>query len=54
MRTPQVTFYAKGTGVEIGPFEKHSEGRPAEGRIVFRFFRLEGGAAAIRFIAEPA
>jgi hypothetical protein len=54
MKMPQATFYAKGTGVEIGPYEKHSEGRPAEGRIVLRFFRMEGGAAAIRFIAEPA
>jgi hypothetical protein len=54
MKVPQATFYAKGTGVEIGPYEKHSEGRPTEGRILLRFFRMEGGSAAIRFIAEPA
>ncbi|MDA8165287.1 MAG: hypothetical protein M0017_09710 [Desulfobacteraceae bacterium] len=54
MKVPQATFYAKGTGVEIGPAERHAEGRPAEGRILLRFFRLEGGTAAIRFIAEPA
>jgi len=54
MKMPQATFYAKGTGVEISPFEKHGEGRPTEGRVVLRFFRLEGGSAAIRFIAEPA
>jgi hypothetical protein len=54
MKVPQSTFYAKGTGVEIGPYEKQSEGRPAEGRIVLRFFRMEGGAAAVRFVAEPA
>jgi hypothetical protein len=54
MKVPQTTFYAKSTGVEIGPYEKRGEGRPAEGRLVLRFFRMEGGAAAIRFIAEPA
>jgi hypothetical protein len=54
MRVPQATFYAKGTGVEIGPYEKHGEGKPAEGRVVLRFFRMEGGSAAIRFLAEPA
>ncbi len=54
MKVPQTTFYAKGTGVEIGPAEKRSGERPAEGRIALRFFRLEGGSQAIRFIAEPA
>jgi hypothetical protein len=54
MRVPQATFYAKSTGLEIGPYEKHSEGKPTEGRIVLRFFRMEGGSAAIRFMAEPA
>jgi hypothetical protein len=54
MKVPQTTLYAKGTGVEIGPFEKRSGERPAEGRITLRFFRMESGASAIRFIAEPA
>lgn len=54
MKVPQTTLYAKGTGVEIGPSEKRSGGRPAEGRIALRFFRMEGSAPAIRFIAEPA
>jgi hypothetical protein len=54
MKVPQVTIYAKSAGVEIGPYEKRSEGRPPEGRIALRFFRMESGAAAIRFVAEPA
>ncbi len=54
MKVAQTTFYAKGTGVEIAPFEKRSEGRPTEGRIALRFFKMEGGATAIRFIAETA
>jgi hypothetical protein len=54
MKVPQVTIYAKSAGVEIGPYEKRSEGRPPEGRIALRFFRMESGSAAIRFVAEPA
>jgi hypothetical protein len=54
MKVPQATFYARETGVEICPHEKQNDGRPSEGRIVLRFFRLEGGAAALRFIIEPA
>lgn len=54
MKVPQVTVYARNAGVEIGPYEKRGEGRPMEGRIVLRFFRMEGGSAAIRFVAEPA
>jgi hypothetical protein len=54
MKVPQVTIYAKSAGVEIAPHEKRSDGRPAEGRIALRFFRLEGKAPAIRFLAEPA
>jgi len=54
MKVPQVTIYARSAGVEIGPYEKRSEGRPPEGRIVLRFFRMESGSAAIRFVAEPA
>lgn len=54
MRTPQITFYAKGTGVEVAPYERRGGDRPPEGRVSLRFFRLESGAAAIRFLAEPA
>jgi hypothetical protein len=53
-KIPQVTIYAKHAGVAIAPYEKRSEGRPAEGRIALRFFKLESGSTAIRFIAEPA
>ena len=54
MKVPQTTIYAKSAGVEIAPHEKRSDGRPAEGRIALRFFRMESGAAALRFLAEPA
>jgi hypothetical protein len=54
MKVPQTTIYAKSAGVEIAPHEKRSDGRPAEGRIALRFFRMESGSAAIRFVAEPA
>lgn len=54
MKTPLTTFYAKGTGLEIAPHERRGGDRPPEGRISLRFFRLESGAAAIRFLAEPA
>ena len=53
-KVPQVTIYAKQAGVAITPYEKRSEGRPAEGRIALRFFKLETGSTAIRFVAEPA
>lgn len=53
-KIPQITIYARQAGVAITPFERRSEGRPTEGRIVLRFFRLESGSSAIRFIAEPA
>lgn len=53
-KIPQITFYARQAGVAITPYERRSEGRPTEGRIVLRFFRLESGSNAIRFIAEPA
>lgn len=52
-KIPQITIYARQAGVAITPFERRSEGRPTEGRIVLRFFRLESGSKAIRFIAEP-
>lgn len=53
-KIPQITIYARQAGVSISPFERRSEGRPTEGRIVLRFFRLESGSTAIRFIVEPA
>ena len=52
-KIPQITIYARQAGVSISPFERRSEGRPTEGRIVLRFFRLESGSSAIRFIVEP-
>jgi len=53
-KVPQVTIYAKQAGVAIAPHERRSEGRQTEGRIAMRFFKLESGSTAIRFIAEPA
>jgi len=53
-KIPQITVYARQAGVSISPHERRSEGRPTEGRIVLRFFRLESGSNAIRFIVEPA
>jgi len=53
-KIPQTTIYAKQTGVSITPCERRSEGRPTEGRIALRFFRLASGSSSIRFIAEPA
>jgi len=53
-RIPQVIIYAKQAGVAITPFEKRAEGRPAEGRIALRFFKLESGSPSMRFVVEPA
>ena len=53
-RSPQITMFAKHAGVAITPYEKRAEGRPAEGRIALRFFKLESGSTAIRFVVEPA
>jgi hypothetical protein len=53
MKKQQFVIYSKSTGVEIGPAEKRSDGRAAEGRVVVRFFKLEEGSAAIRFLVEP-
>lgn len=53
-KVQQVTIYAKQAGIEIAPYERRSEGRATEGRIALRFFKLEGGSSAIRFITEPA
>lgn len=53
MRTPKFTIYAKESGVEISPCEKKQQGKPDEGRIALRFFRLTSGAHQIRFVIEP-
>ena len=53
-KIPQITIYARKAGVAISPHERRSEGRATEGRIVLRFFRLESGSSAIRFIVEPS
>jgi hypothetical protein len=53
MKTPKYTIYAKSTGMEITPYEKRQEGKPREGRISLRFFRMEGGAPQLRFVSEP-
>ncbi len=53
MKKPQFVLYSKNSGVEIAPGEKRSDGRPAEGRVVLRFFRLEEKTSAIRFMVEP-
>lgn len=43
-KIPQITIYARQAGVSISPHERRSAGRPTEGRVVLRFFRLESGA----------
>ena len=53
MRMQRCTIYAKETGIEISPCEKKQQGKPEEGRIALRFFRLSAGAHQIRFVAEP-
>ena len=53
MKVPRFTIYAKESGVEIAPAEKKQSGKPEEGRIALRFFRLASGAHQIRFVAEP-
>lgn len=53
MRIPRFTIYSKETGVEIAPSEKKQPGKPDEGRVALRFFRLTSGAHQIRFVAEP-
>lgn len=54
MRNPKLTIFAKETGVEIAPGEKKQNGKPEEGRVSFRFFRLAAGQPHIRFVAEPS
>jgi hypothetical protein len=53
MKAPQCTIYTKSAGVEIGPYEKRQEGKPREGRISLRFFKMEGGTQMLRFVVEP-
>jgi hypothetical protein len=53
MKKQKYVIYSKNTGVEITPGEKRSDGKPAEGRVILRFFKLEEGAASIRFMVEP-
>lgn len=53
MRIPKFTIYSKETGVEIAPAEKNQPGKPDEGRVALRFFRMASGSHPIRFVAEP-
>ncbi len=53
MRQPKFTIYAKESGVEIAPCEKKQPGKPDEGRVALRFFKLASGAHQIRFVVEP-
>ena len=53
MKKQQYVLYSRNTGMEIGTGEKRADGRVAEGRVVLRFFKLEEGAAALRFLVEP-
>lgn len=53
MRTQKFTIYAKESGVEFSPSERRQPGKPDEGRIALRFFRLTSGAHQIRFVVEP-
>ncbi|MCM0081673.1 hypothetical protein L4X63_08745 [Geomonas sp. Red32] len=53
MRIPRFTIYSRETGVEIAAAEKRQQGKPAEGRVSLRFFRLASGSHQIRFLAEP-
>lgn len=52
-RVPKFTIYAKESGVEISPAERKQAGKPDEGRIALRFFRLASGSHQIRFVVEP-
>jgi len=54
MKVPQFTMYTKSAGVEIGPYEKRQEGKPCEGRISLRFFKMESGSQQLRFVVEPS
>lgn len=54
MKVPQITIYSKKSGVEIGPYERRTMGKPAEGRIALRFFRLEEKSQPLRFVVNPS
>jgi hypothetical protein len=55
MRIPRFTVYAKESGMEISGCEKKQQGKPDEGRIALRFFRLTSGSPhQIRFVIEPS
>jgi hypothetical protein len=54
MKVSQFTMYTKSAGVEIGTYEKRQEGKPREGRISLRFFKMESGSQQLRFVAEPS
>jgi hypothetical protein len=51
---PQITLYARQTGLAITTWERRADGCPTEGRIALRFFQLTSGGSVFRFIAEPA
>ncbi len=53
MKAPKFTLYAKSAGMEITRYERRQEGKPREGRVSLRFFRMESGNLQIRFIVEP-
>ena len=53
MKSPRFTIYAKESGVEIAPTEKSQPGKPSEGRVSLRFFKLASGAHQFRFVVEP-
>ena len=53
MEVPRFTICAKESRAEISPAKKKQSGKPEEGRIALRFFRITSGAHQIRFLAEP-
>ncbi len=53
MKVQQFTIYARSAGVEISSYEKRQDGRPIEGRISLRFFKMESKGQQFRFVAEP-
>ncbi|HEX5772882.1 MAG TPA: hypothetical protein VFY07_01070 [Geomobilimonas sp.] len=54
MKIPQITIYSKNSGMEISPYERRTPGKPAEGRIALRFFKLEGKSQPLRFVVNPS
>lgn len=53
MKVSQITIYSRNSGVEISPYERRTTGKPAEGRIALRFFRLEEKSQPLRFVVNP-